>query len=150
VQTAFIRCDAYIIDAALQPGRRVRVSAVAAVVGLGLSVLLTWYAGLIGLCLGVLAGRGVQTIWYPMVVRDCLDRTPQASPRWLLRILAIMAVLFAGSTYLGQRILVQHWAGWALAVLLTAIAAFILSLEWGLPGNLRAAVKARLMGIWSR
>ncbi|HEV7364905.1 MAG TPA: hypothetical protein VGN76_03585, partial [Gemmatimonadales bacterium] len=45
VQTAFIRCDAYIIDAALQPGRRVRVSAVAAVIALALSVALTWYAG---------------------------------------------------------------------------------------------------------
>jgi O-antigen/teichoic acid export membrane protein len=150
VQTAFIRCDAYIIDAALQPGRRVRVSAVAAAVALSLSVLLTWYAGLIGLCLGVLAGRGVQTIWYPLVVRDCLGRTPEISPNWLTRTLVIMAALFAGSAYLGQHILLRHWAGWALAVVFTAMVAFAIGLEWGLPADLRAAVKTRLAVLWSR
>ena len=30
-QTAFIRCDAYMIDAALQPGRRVRVGVAAGI-----------------------------------------------------------------------------------------------------------------------
>jgi O-antigen/teichoic acid export membrane protein len=150
VQTAFIRCDAYIIDAALQPGRRVRVSAVAAVIALSLSVLLTWYAGLIGLCLGVLAGRATQSIWYPLVVRDCLGEATKAFPNWLTRALVVMAALFAGSAYLGQRILLQHWSSWALAVVLTAGLAFAISLEWGLPADLRAAVKTRLIGLFQR
>ena len=150
VQTAFIRCDAYIIDAALQPGRRVRVSAVAAVIALSLSVLLTWYAGLIGLCLGVLAGRATQSIWYPLVVRDCLGGATKSFPRWLIRSLLVMAALFAGSAYLGQHILLQHWSAWALAVLLTAALAFAIGLEWGLPADLRAAVKTRLIGLFQR
>jgi O-antigen/teichoic acid export membrane protein len=149
-QTAFIRCDAYIIDAALQPGRRVRVSAVAAVIALSLSVLLTWYAGLIGLCLGVLAGRATQSIWYPLVVRDCLGEATKAFPNWLIRALVVMATLFAGSAYLGQHILLQHWSAWALAVLLTAALAFAIGLEWGLPADLRAAVRARLIGVFQR
>jgi O-antigen/teichoic acid export membrane protein len=150
VQTAFIRCDAYIIDAALQPGRRVRVSAVAAVIALGLSVALTWYAGLVGLCLGILAGRATQTIWYPLVVSDCLGRTHQRSSRWLVRALAVMAVLFAGSAYLGERMVLQHWSLWAVAVLLTAFVSFAVALQWGLPGDLRAAVRNRLGGLVDR
>jgi O-antigen/teichoic acid export membrane protein len=150
VQTAFIRCDAYIIDAALQPGRRVRVSAVAAAIALTLSVILTWYAGVIGLCLGVLAGRATQTIWYPLVVRDCLGRESQLSPNWLARALAVMGVLFAGAAYLGEHILLQHWSAWALAVLLTAGLAFVISLEWGLPSDLRSEVRTRLTGLLQR
>jgi O-antigen/teichoic acid export membrane protein len=150
VQTAFIRCDAYIIDAALQPGRRVRVSAVAAVVALALSVVLTWYAGLVGLCLGVLAGRATQMIWYPLVVGDCLGRTPELSRRWLARTLLVMCVLFAGSAYLGQHIQLQHWFGWALGVLLTAALAFVIALKWGLPPDLRAAVTTRLTELFQR
>jgi O-antigen/teichoic acid export membrane protein len=150
VQTAFIRCDAYIIDAALQPGRRVRVSAVAAVIALALSVALTWYAGLVGLCLGVLAGRATQTIWYPLVVRDCLERTPQLSSRWLTRTLVLMGTLFAASAYLGEQVILQHWSLWALAVLLTAAAAFLVALQWGLPMDLRASVRTRLAGLLER
>jgi O-antigen/teichoic acid export membrane protein len=150
VQTAFIRCDSYIIDAALQPGRRVRVSAVAAAIALALSVILTWYAGIIGLCLGVLAGRLTQTIWYPVVVRDCLGREPGRSAYWLIRPLAVMSILFAGSTYLGEHVLLQHWSAWAPAVLLTAALAFAIGLEWGLPADLRAAVKTRLSGLFQR
>jgi O-antigen/teichoic acid export membrane protein len=150
VQTAFIRCDAYIIDAALQPGRRVRVSAVAAVVALALSVVLTWYAGLVGLCLGVLAGRATQMIWYPLVVSDCLGRTSELSRRWLARPLLVMCVLFAGSAYLGQHIQLQHWFGWALSVLLTAALAFVIALKWGLPPDLRAAVTTRLTELFQR
>jgi O-antigen/teichoic acid export membrane protein len=150
VQTAFIRCDSYIIDAALQPGRRVRVSAVAAAIALALSVILTWYAGIIGLCLGVLAGRATQTIWYPLVVRDCLGREPGHSANWLIRPLAVMSILFAGSTYLGEHVLLQHWSAWAPAVLLTAALAFAIGLQWGLPADPRAAVKTRLSGLFQR
>jgi O-antigen/teichoic acid export membrane protein len=150
VQTAFIRCDAYIIDAALQPGRRVRVSAVAAVIALTLSVALTWYAGLVGLCVGVLAGRATQTIWYPLVVSDCLERIPQLSSRWLVRTLAVTAVLFAGSAYLGEQVVLQHWSLWALAVLFTAVTSFAVAFQWGLPHDLRVSVRTRLTALFER
>jgi O-antigen/teichoic acid export membrane protein len=150
VQTAFIRCDAYIIDAALQPGRRVRVSAVAAAVALFLSVLLTWYLGMVGLCLGILAGRATQTLWYPLLVKGCLTATPELSARWLLRPLAVMSLLFAGAAYLGQLVLVRNWLAWAAVVPLTAAAVLAISLEWGLPAEVRFAVRARLAELLRR
>jgi O-antigen/teichoic acid export membrane protein len=143
-QTAFIRCDAYIIDAALQPARRVRVSAVAAVTGLGLSVVLAYYAGMVGLCLGVLAGRAIQTIWYPVLVGHCLGGTSSLPAEWLLRPLVVTAILFGGGAWLGQHVLISHWAGWGGAVLLTLALALGITLTLGLPRDGQMAVRARL------
>lgn len=148
-QTAFIRCDAYIIDAALQPGSRVRVSAAAAVVAISLSVVLTHYAGTVGLCLGVLAGRATQSIWYPVLVHRCLDGIPGLSSRWLLRPLSVVAVLFGACTYLGRDLLVRHWVLWAAAVLLTAMLAAGVTL-WGMPRDIQTAVRGRVAELGRR
>jgi O-antigen/teichoic acid export membrane protein len=150
VQTAFIRCDGYIIDAALQPGRRVRVSAMAAVVVLALSVVLTRHAGMVGLCLGVLVGRATQTVWYPVLVRHCLNGRSTLSPQWLVRPLLTMVLLFSSSAYLGQHIVVRHWGVWAAAVLLTVILVLGMSTRWGLPLEMRATVWARITELGRR
>jgi O-antigen/teichoic acid export membrane protein len=150
VQTAFIRCDAYIIDAALQPGPRVRVSAVAAAVALTLSLVFTWWGGLIGLCLATLAGRATQTIWYPILVGGCLGKVPELSLRWLPRPLLVMSLLFASSAYLGEHLLARHWLAWAAAIPLTFMVVFVIALQSGLPGDLRAAVLVRLTGLARR
>jgi O-antigen/teichoic acid export membrane protein len=142
-QTAFIRCDAYIIDAALQPNRRVQASAVAAVATLAFSIGLTWVGGMTGLCLGILAGRATQMLWYPVLVRQCLGRTPELSLRWLVRPVAVMAALFGLSAYLGQFASAESWLRWALAVFLTLALALAVMLAAGLPPALRQNVLRR-------
>jgi O-antigen/teichoic acid export membrane protein len=149
-QTAFIRCDAYIIDAALQPGSRVRASAVAAVIAIALSVVLTHYAGTVGLCVGLLAGRSTQSFWYPILVSRCLNRTPELSSRWLLRPLATITLLFGASAYLGQFIVVQRWSVWAAAIPLTVILVAGITLHWGMPREIRAAVRVRVAELGRR
>src|SRR4051812_42365939 len=121
VQTAFIRCDAYLIDAALQPGRRVRVSLIAAATTLSLTVLLTWHLGMVGLCLGILSGRATQMVWYPELVRECLARVPELSLAWLVRPLTVMGILFVAASYLGQDLIVDTWLTWAAGVMLTPL-----------------------------
>ena len=147
VQTTLIRCDSYILDAALQPGQRVRVSAYAAFVALALSLVLTRYAGMVGLCLGILTGRSIQTVWYPVLVRRCLT---ESSDRWLLRPLVIMGLVFGAASYAGQRLLLEHWVSWAVTVLLSAALALSIALVWGLPQDLQAAVRARLVELTRR
>lgn len=149
-QTAFIRCDAYIIDAALQPGRRVRVSALAAITGLALSIVLTYWAGMVGLCVGVLAGRAIQTFLYPVLVRSCLHGTSSLPAQWLLRPLVVTAALFAGSAYLGQQILAGNWLVWAGSVLLTLSVTLGITLYLGLPQDGQTAVRARLADLARR
>ena len=145
VQSAFIRCDAYLIDAALQPARRVRVGIAAGVATLVLSVAFTPWAGMVGLCIGILLGRATQSIGYPLLVRSCLGQNPQLSLVWLARPLFIMGLLFAGATYLGQRILVQQWLSWVSAVALTLILAGVMAIRVGLPVDLRSAVVRRMV-----
>jgi O-antigen/teichoic acid export membrane protein len=145
VQSAFIRCDAYVIDAALQPAQRVRVGIVAGVLTLALCVWLTHLAGMIGLCLGVLLGRSIQSVGYPVLVAGCLERSKELSLGWLLRPALVMAVLFAAMSYLGEQLLLQNWLSWAAAVALTLLASTALALTAGLPPELRSVVARRML-----
>lgn len=145
VQSAFIRCDAYIIDAALQPARRVRVGIVAGLLVLMLSVGLTHAAGMAGLCAGILLGRATQTIGYPLLVRGLLGQSPDSSLSWLARPLLLMGLLFAGAAFLGERVLLNNWLGWIPAVVLTGALAFGIALRLGLPAELRSSVAQRIL-----
>src|SRR3989449_296810 len=142
-QTAFVRSDAYIIDSALQLRQRVLVTVAAAVLTIGLGILLTRQFGMLGLCAGILAGRLTQSIAYPHLVRRFLGVTSRASLRALVRPIAVLALLFAAAAYLGDRIVVRHWITWVAGVTVTALAAFALALVTGLPGDVRAAVLRR-------
>jgi O-antigen/teichoic acid export membrane protein len=150
VQSAFIRCDAYLIDAALQPERRVRVGIAAGIVTLVLSIGLTHWAGMVGLCLGILAGRATQTIGYPLLVRGCLAQSPGLSMTWLMQPLLVMGLLFAGAVYGSQHLLVDHWLTWVLAVAVTFVSAIGLAVAFGLPAALRSAIRARIVEIVNR
>ena len=150
VQSAFIRCDAYLIDAALQPGRRVRVGIVSGLLTLALSLGLTHLGGMVGLCIGILAGRSIQTVGYPLLVRGCLGKSAGLSMIWLARPLTIMALLFAAATYLGPHVLIQSRLMWVAGVAVTLVLAFAVALGLGLPAGLRAGVIDRLLHMTRR
>src|SRR5213079_776679 len=80
VQTVFIRTDAYVIDAALRPRPRVLAGAGAALVTIALAVPLTRLFGAVGLCIGLLGGRAVQSAADPLLVRGSLG--DRSGPRW--------------------------------------------------------------------
>src|SRR3989442_824650 len=120
-QTAFVRADAYVIDASLQPRLRVLVTAVAATLTIGLATLLTIRLGMIGLCVGMLAGRLTQSLAYPHLVRKCLGVASPPNVWAIGRPLLVMALLFGAAAYFGDRVLVQHWLAWAGGVTATTV-----------------------------
>ena len=144
VQSTFIRNDSYVIDASLRPRLRVTVGACGAALAIGLMALLTPRLGITGICLGLIAGRMVQTITYPIIARACLGAVslPGAVTQWIRR-LAAMAAVFVGATWLGQRVTVSHWATWLFGVSLTAVLLAALAWATGLDGSGRQAVLAR-------
>jgi hypothetical protein len=158
VQTAFIRMDAFIIDAALRPRPRVLAGAGAVAVMIALAVPLTRTLGILGLCLGLLAGRAVQSIAYPLLVRGFLDTGGTggaggaggtgARAAGAVRLAAITALLFAAALALGQRVLAPNWAAWAAGVALTAACCFGVALWSGPSAETRRAVLARLRALW--
>lgn len=142
-QTAFVRADAYVIDAALQPRQRVIVTAVAATLTLGGATLLTLRFGMIGLCVGILAGRLTQSLAYPHLVRRCLGAASRARFSTLGRPALVMALLFAAAAWLGDRVLVRHWIAWAAGVAGTATVLLGVAAVTGLSGDARVAVLGR-------
>ena len=150
VQSAFIRCDAYVIDAALQPARRVRVGIVAGILTLAFSLALTRVAGMPGLCFGILLGRATQSVGYPLLVRSCLERSPDLSLAWLARPLLVMGLLFAAAAWLSTRLVLDHWISWVAAVAVTLVTSFGLALSLGLPSELRSGVARRMLDMARR
>ncbi|MGH7568152.1 MAG: lipopolysaccharide biosynthesis protein [Gemmatimonadales bacterium] len=142
-QTAFIRGDAFVIDAALRPRSRVIVTAVAGALTVAAALALTPALGIVGLCLGLLAGRLPQTLIYPQLVASCLGRSRTVSLAPIARRLAVMAVAFAGAAWLGQRVLVHDWLTWLGGVALTGVVLLGVVLVAGLSPDARRAVLAR-------
>jgi len=146
LQTAFIRTDSYIIDAALRPRGRVVTGAVTVVATLALGVLLTHAFGIIGLCIGLLAGRAIQTIAYPLIVRSCLGSPKRNIAERLAaaRMALTTALLFAGATTAGRAIAASHWPVFVGGVVLTAALCAALTLALGPTPADRRVILARV------
>ena len=142
-QTTFIRSDAYVIDATLKLRDRVLVSAMAALFSVALSILLTPSLGIIGLCLGLLLGRLVQTVSYPFIVNSCLGKPQQLSLSWIVRPGLAMVLCFAGSGYLGERFIARNWIEWLGCVAASFALVLCIGFAAGLPIDSRESVIRR-------
>lgn len=122
-QTMFIRTESYIIDANLQPRERVTVAALAAVLTISLSIALTGSFGLPGLTTGIILGRLVQTVAYPILVRRCLgtvhDRPAERGRAFQL--VAVSALVFGSAAWLGNRLTAPTWPLWLAGVAASAL-----------------------------
>ena len=121
LQTAFIRTDSYIIDAALKPRARVIFGAITVVATLTLGVVLTHALGIVGLCLGMLAGRAIQSIAYPLIVHSCLEkpRTKLTERLAAVRMACTTALLFAAAQVAARLVIAPNWAIWLAGVVMT-------------------------------
>jgi O-antigen/teichoic acid export membrane protein len=121
LQTAFIRTDSYIIDAALRPRARVLFGAVTVVATLALGILLTHALGIAGICLGLLAGRAIQSVSYPLIVHSCLQKPKQNMAERLaaIRMALMTALLFAAANIAGRTIVAPSWPVWIGGVALS-------------------------------
>ena len=147
VQTAFIRSDAYIIDAALQSWLRVVISTGAVVVTIAFAIVFTRAWGLPGLCLGVILGRLTQTVAYPILARRSVgDRGALVAPG-LVRALLVSAVLFYLALRYADRVAPTTWFAWAAGVAVTLTAATGIAFAAGLSPASRRAVARRVAEI---
>ena len=145
VQLVFIRNDAYIIDLMLEMREKVVMGFIAAVISIGLSILLIPRMGIAGMCLGMITGRLALTVSYPFIINRYLGRTWRPKLAGAVRPGVIMALMFSGSAYLGQRLLVDNWAIWFICSALSFGVALGLALVTGLKAELRGLMIARFM-----
>ncbi|HWC73859.1 MAG TPA: oligosaccharide flippase family protein [Gemmatimonadales bacterium] len=145
-QTKFIRMDSYIIDAALRPRGRVVVGAITAVATLALGVVLTRAWGILGLSLGMLLGRGIQSIWYPLIVRSCLNnpKRTMAARIATIRLALVTAALFGAACLLSRSFHPSSWPVWLGGVVLSVPVFGVLALTLGPTAEARRILLRRI------
>ena len=150
VQTSLIRCDSYIIDAALQPRQRVLISFAAAAIAITSMLPLTVRFGMVGLCLGLLAGRLVQSIAYPVLATTVLARPRPSAFTGTLRPACTTLSVFTIAAALGSTWRASGWVALGALAIASCGAAVVLCLLFGLDAAQRSALRYRLTVLWSR
>lgn len=145
LQFSLIRTDANIIDLTLNLRRKVLLGTLSA----ALAVALGWFflavldMGIVGLALGFIIGRAIQSVTYPLMIGRVLGTPPVTQVRAIVRPGLVTAALFglasAGSTVLS----VHSWIGLVLATGLSAVAIAIAAFFAGLPPQARRLVWQR-------
>jgi hypothetical protein len=143
-QFVFIRNDAQLIDLTLQLREKVIMGAIAAALSIGLSALLIPSLGIVGLCVGMIAGRMVLTISYPLIINSYLGRPARMLRlNGLLRRALTTLFIFAVSGYYGRELLADNWFVWVLCVAVSFALAFSLALVAGLSAETRRGIITR-------
>ncbi len=147
VQTAFIRLDSGMIDAALRPRARVGVGAAAAAVTLSLGIVLTARWGMAGLCAAVLSGRMIQTFTYPLVVERAFRRGEDASaesPALAWRAALTTVLLFSAASLGARTLAAPGWMAFACGAAISVPCIGVTAWFLGLPRVTRSAIARRL------
>jgi O-antigen/teichoic acid export membrane protein len=129
IQFAFIANDARVIDMTLNVRAKVLLGGVSGVVSFGLAVFLQKETPdpIIGMCLGILAGRSILMVAYPLTVGRHLHHPLLSQVAGAIRPILVTVALFGACLLLGHRLLVESWpelvgAAFVSAVVLAAVA----------------------------
>lgn len=144
VQLVFIRNDAFVIDLTLQLREKVVMGTVAAVVSIVLSALLIPSLGIVGLCVGLIAGRLLLTVSYPLIVNKYLEQPRRFSLKNLIRPGLTMILIFIASGYLGEKLLTNNWVVWLACAGSSFVMAWCVALFTGLSAEERRPLLKRL------
>lgn len=146
VQLVFIRNHTYLIDLTLRMRNKVIAGSVSVALSIVLSALLIPRLGLTGLCLGLLGGRLLLTVYYPILVNSYLGN-PRLRPGRNLQRGLIMGLLFFASAYLGERLELQHWIEWFVGAVSSFGLLLLIALVTGLKSDERMPLVRRLRTI---
>lgn len=146
LQTVLIRCEAAVLNALLQLRTRVLIGAVAAVLACGLAVALVPMLGVVGLCLGLCAGRLVQSVGLPMAVNTALGRASWSGAAWYVRPAAASALVLAASVLIEPRLHAPSWLALSVGVATSGAVLLPMVAVTGLTPDQRGDIWNRLAG----
>jgi hypothetical protein len=152
VQLALIRSDGNVIDLTLRMSQKVLLGLLSVAVSIAAAGVMVGYfkQGLVGLCLGTMAGRLIISIGYPMLISRFLGTTLASQLKGMLRPVLVSMVLFAATAGLDSLFSSISWSGasgWALFLVcagLTGIAMMGFSFYAGLSKEQRASMLRRV------
>lgn len=152
LQLALIRTDTFIIDVALRPRLKVVAGGVAAGVSIGLAALAAGPldGGVVGLCLGLVAGRAVLGVAAPVAVGRLLGVPLHHQVRHVARPALVTSAMFAGAFWLAGLNTRSSWFLLVCGVAVTVVAASAVALVLGLSSAQRDRLLRRARALLRR
>ena len=146
LQFSLIRTDTNIIDLTLDLRHKTELGAFSAAV----SVVLGWlflgpfHWGIIGLVIGFILGRMIQSVGYPFMIGRMLGIPPEDQLRGVIRPALATAAIFGLATALGTVVHAHSWAVLVLGGGTSAAGVAVLAYLGGLSASMRRTVWRRL------
>jgi len=139
IQFSLIRNDASIIDLTLQVRDKVLFGVASTLIGILISGVLLYYfeAGIIGLCAGIIAGRLLLTIGYPLIVSRTMSIPFRTQASGVIRPTLTTMAIFGLSIALAQQVTVSSWLGLLVAGAITTLAVLPVAFFLGLSSKMR-------------
>jgi O-antigen/teichoic acid export membrane protein len=158
IQLVFIRSDANIIDLTLRLSQKVLLGLLSVTVSIVTASLLVGYfkLGIVGLCFGIMAGRTILTIGYPLLINRLLGMSGGTQWKALIRPLLVTIAFFSiavGVDVLSPTIMwtgARHWIIFFLSAGLSGIGFIGLAFFMGLTTDQRASVIRRARMAYSQ
>ena len=155
VQLVFIRSDGTIIDLTLRLSRKVMLGFLSVTVSVVAASIAVAYLelGIVGLCLGIMAGRLIMSLGYPALVGRFLGVSLSSQLKGILRPALVTVLLFVLASGLSRLLPTLTWSGvrgWInlfLSAGVTGILLLSLSFYAGLSSDQRRAIVRRVRGV---
>ena len=154
-QFVLIRNDSNIIDLTLRLRRKVIIGALSVSLSLFAAGVLVRYfnLGISGLCLGLIFGRSILSIGYPLMVSHFLKVSFFAQLKGILRPVSVTTLFFLIASKLSDLLVASYWfpkIGWIdliLSIGVTFCVATLLAFYSGLPCDQRRFILRRFRNL---
>lgn len=152
VQLVYIRSDGNIIDLTLRLSQKVLLGILSVTISIVAASLAVGYfkLGIVGLCLGIMAGRSIISVGYPALISRFLRVSLSSQLKSTLRPALVTVLLFSFASGLDSLLPTTTWSGargWIsffLSAGMTGILLLLLSFYAGLSGEQRKQILHRV------
>ena len=152
MQLAFIRSDGNIIDLTLRLSQKVLLGLLSVTVSvLAASIMVGYFKlGVVGLCIGIMGGRLIISIGYPMLISRFLNISLSSQLNRMLRPVIITILLFSivigmdGLTSIRFETGIIGWLAFIISATATGVLMLLISFYTGLSGDQRRNMLRRV------
>jgi hypothetical protein len=152
MQLAFIRSDGNIIDLTLRMSQKVLLGLLSVTVSVVAASILVGYfkLGIVGLCFGIIGGRLIISIGYPMLISRFLGVSLSSQLNRIVRPILVTVLIFSaamGVDRFGSIMVGTGIKGWLIFILFagaTGIVMLLISFYSGLSGDQRRSMIGRV------
>lgn len=146
MQFVFVGNDARIIDLTLKVRGKVLLGAISAVLSVVLAAIFvrTFENQIVGMCVGIIAGRTMLNVAYPLLLGRMIGPRLSVQLRAVPRPAITSAVLLGVTMWLGQRVTAGSWVALVPAAVASTILAVPVASWLGLSGKQRRIMFKRI------